>query len=133
MLTGDQNLVDLSYLVRWNIKDLKLFRFQLAEPEGTVREVAEAAMRASVAEDRSTRCDGCGPRRHRAERARADAGDPRRLSLGRRDPGRTRSRRPIRRKVVDEAFKDVSAAQQDADARSTGPRPRHSSYRARAG
>jgi len=50
MLTSDQNLVDLSYLVRWNIKDLKLFTFRLADPEGTVREVAEAAMRASVAE-----------------------------------------------------------------------------------
>ncbi len=51
MLTGDQNLVNLSYLVRWSIKDLKQFRFQLAEPEDTVREVAEAAMRASVAEE----------------------------------------------------------------------------------
>jgi membrane protease subunit HflK len=50
MLTGDQNLVDLSYLVRWNIKDLKLYTFQLAEPDETVKEVAEAAMRASVAE-----------------------------------------------------------------------------------
>ncbi len=50
MLTSDQNLVDLSYLVRWNIKDLKLFRFRLADPEETVREVAEAAMRASIAE-----------------------------------------------------------------------------------
>ena len=50
MLTSDQNLVDLSYLVRWNIKDLKLFTFRLADPEATVREVAEAAMRASIAE-----------------------------------------------------------------------------------
>jgi modulator of FtsH protease HflK len=50
MLTSDQNLVDLSYLVRWNINDLQLFTFQLADPEQTVREVAEAAMRASVAE-----------------------------------------------------------------------------------
>jgi membrane protease subunit HflK len=51
MLTSDQNLVDLSYLVRWNIKDLKQFRFALAEPESTVREVGEAAMRASVGEE----------------------------------------------------------------------------------
>ena len=50
MLTSDQNLVDLSYLVRWNIKDLKLYTFRLADPDQTVREVAEAAMRASVAE-----------------------------------------------------------------------------------
>jgi membrane protease subunit HflK len=50
MLTSDQNLVDISYLVRWNIKNLKLYKFQLADPEDTVKEVAEAAMRASIAE-----------------------------------------------------------------------------------
>ncbi len=50
MLTSDRNLVDLSYLVRWQIKDLKQFRFRLDDPEGTVKEVAEAAMRATVAE-----------------------------------------------------------------------------------
>jgi membrane protease subunit HflK len=50
MLTSDQSLVDLSYLVRWNIKNLKLYKFQLEKPADTVKEVAEAAMRASVAE-----------------------------------------------------------------------------------
>jgi membrane protease subunit HflK len=50
MLTSDQNLIDLSYLVRWSIKDLKLYNYQLADPDETVREVAEAAMRASIAE-----------------------------------------------------------------------------------
>jgi len=50
ILTGDQNLVDLSYIVRWNIKNLEQFKFRLAEPEETVNEVAEAAMRATVAE-----------------------------------------------------------------------------------
>ena len=50
MVTGDQNLVDLSYLVRWNVKNLKLYDFQLKDPDATVREVAEAAMRATVAE-----------------------------------------------------------------------------------
>lgn len=50
MLTSDKSLVDLSYLVRWNIKDLKNYTFRLADPEQTVREVAEAAMRASIAQ-----------------------------------------------------------------------------------
>lgn len=50
MLTGDQNLVDLSYIVRWNIKDLKQYTFQIENPDETVTEVAEAAMRASIAE-----------------------------------------------------------------------------------
>ncbi|MEZ5681581.1 MAG: protease modulator HflK [Erythrobacter sp.] len=50
ILTGDQNLVDLSYIVRWNIADLEDFKFRLVAPEETVNEVAEAAMRAAVAE-----------------------------------------------------------------------------------
>jgi modulator of FtsH protease HflK len=50
MLTSDKNLVDLSYLVRWSIKDLRLYKFRLEDPDKTVREVAEAAMRATVAE-----------------------------------------------------------------------------------
>ncbi|WP_132389560.1 protease modulator HflK [Novosphingobium sp. PhB165] len=48
MLTADKNLVDLSYQVRWNIKDLKDYSFRLTDPKDTVREVAEAAMRASI-------------------------------------------------------------------------------------
>lgn len=50
ILTGDRNLVDLSYSVRWNINDLSLFHFQLEDPIETVREAAETAMRSSVAE-----------------------------------------------------------------------------------
>lgn len=50
VLTSDQNLIDLSYQVRWRIKDLKLFTFATVDPQRTVKEVAEAAMRASVAE-----------------------------------------------------------------------------------
>ena len=50
ILTGDQNLVDLSYIVRWNIKDLADFKFRVVDPEETVNDAAEAAMRASVAE-----------------------------------------------------------------------------------
>ena len=50
ILTGDQNLVDLSYIVRWNIKDLADFKFEVVDPIETVAEAAEAAMRASVAE-----------------------------------------------------------------------------------
>ncbi|WP_171129991.1 FtsH protease activity modulator HflK [Sphingomonas sp. ID1715] len=48
MLTGDQNIVDLAYSVRWNISDPALFLFQLAEPEETIREVGESAMRAVI-------------------------------------------------------------------------------------
>lgn len=50
ILTSDRNLVDLSYQVRWQIKDLKQYTFELTDPDATIQEVAEAAMRASVAE-----------------------------------------------------------------------------------
>lgn len=50
ILTGDQNLVDLSYIVRWNIDELENYKFRIVDPEETVNEVAEAAMRAAVAE-----------------------------------------------------------------------------------
>ena len=50
ILTGDQNLVDLSYLVRWRVSDLVQYRFELEDPADTLQEVAEAAMRAAVAE-----------------------------------------------------------------------------------
>lgn len=50
VLTADQNLVNLTYQVRWNISDLVQYRFQMADPEGTLREIAEATMRSAVAE-----------------------------------------------------------------------------------
>lgn len=61
ILTADQNLVNLSYLMRWNISDLSLYRFQLADPDDTLREMGEAAMRAAVAEqDLDTVLSGTG-------------------------------------------------------------------------
>jgi membrane protease subunit HflK len=49
ILTGDQNVIDLAYSVRWNIKSPELFLFQINDPENTIKEVAESAMRAAVA------------------------------------------------------------------------------------
>jgi len=49
ILTGDQNVINLGYTVRWNIATPQDFVFQLADPEETVREVAESAMREAVA------------------------------------------------------------------------------------
>jgi modulator of FtsH protease HflK len=49
ILTGDQNVIDLAYSVRWNVKNPELYLFQIDDPEATIREVAESAMRAVVA------------------------------------------------------------------------------------
>ncbi len=49
VLTGDQNIIDLAYSVRWNISSPAQYEFQIADPEQTIAEVAESAMRAVVA------------------------------------------------------------------------------------
>ncbi|BAI95859.1 MULTISPECIES: FtsH protease activity modulator HflK [Sphingobium] len=49
VLTGDQNIIDLAYSVRWNIRSPELYLFQLSDPDSSVREVAESAMRSVVA------------------------------------------------------------------------------------
>jgi len=49
ILSGDQNIIDLAYSVRWRVRDPQLYLFQLKEPDETIREVAESAMRAVVA------------------------------------------------------------------------------------
>lgn len=113
MLTGDQNLVDLTYLVRWNIKDLKLYTFQLAEPDATVKEVAEAAMRQSIAEVSLNDAMGAG-------RASIEANVRERMQRildayrsGVKIQGVEIKKTDPPAKVVD-AFKEVLAAQQDA-------------------
>lgn len=49
MLTGDQNIVDLAYLVQWKVRSAADFVFQVRNPRDTVRDTAETAMRAVVA------------------------------------------------------------------------------------
>ena len=45
MLTGDENIVDVQFIVQYQIKDPKAFLFNIAEQEESVKNVAEAAMR----------------------------------------------------------------------------------------
>jgi membrane protease subunit HflK len=48
MLTGDENIVDVDFVVFWRIKDAKQYLFNIQNPEVTVKEVAESAMREVV-------------------------------------------------------------------------------------
>lgn len=113
MLTGDQNIIDIAYAVRWKIRDPEKFLFELAEPEDTIREVAESSMRAAIGS--VTLNAAIGPQRAQIAdlvRERAQeildsyrAGvDVLGVDIKQADPP----------KEVDEAFKDVSASQQDA-------------------
>lgn len=45
MLTGDENIVDINFQVVWNIASPENFLFNLADPDKTIRNVAESAMR----------------------------------------------------------------------------------------
>lgn len=113
MLTGDQNIINLAYTVRWKIKDPENFLYELSNPEKTVREVAESAMRTEIS--RATLNDVLGPQRAQiAEQVRErmqelldsyrSGVDVRGVDIKQADP-------PA---AIDGAFKDVSAAQQDA-------------------
>ncbi len=48
VLTGDQNIIDLDYSVRWSISDPELYEFQIVDQEKTIRDVADSAMRATI-------------------------------------------------------------------------------------
>ncbi len=45
MVTGDQNIIDIEFTVQWKIADAGMFLFNIRNPEGTVKVVAESAMR----------------------------------------------------------------------------------------
>jgi membrane protease subunit HflK len=48
MLTGDENIVDVDFVVFWRIRDAAEYLFNIQNPETTVKEVAESAMREIV-------------------------------------------------------------------------------------
>ncbi len=45
MLTGDENIIDIDFVVVWSVKDAKDFLFNVRDPEGTIKKVAESTMR----------------------------------------------------------------------------------------
>jgi membrane protease subunit HflK len=45
MVTGDQNIIDIEFTVQWKIANAGQFLFNIRNPEGTVKIVAESAMR----------------------------------------------------------------------------------------
>ena len=45
MLTGDQNIIDINFVVQWRIKNAANFLFNIRDPETTMKISAESAMR----------------------------------------------------------------------------------------
>jgi membrane protease subunit HflK len=113
MLTGDQNLLDLAYSVRWNIRSPELYLYQLAQPDETIREVAESAMRAVVSQ--VTLNDAMGDRR--AEIEAQVAQNMQRILDSYRSGVQVQGiaiKQADPPDAVNDAFKQVTAAQQDA-------------------
>lgn len=48
MLTGDQNIIDIDFVVQWRIKNAANYLFNLKDPETTVKAAAESAIREVV-------------------------------------------------------------------------------------
>jgi membrane protease subunit HflK len=113
MLTGDQNIIDIAYQVRWNIRDPEQFLYELAEPTDTIRQVAESAMRQIIAQ--VTLQDAIGNRRGEIEgrvqqemQQTLDAYQSGVLIQG------VAIRQADPPAAVNDAFKEVTAAQQEA-------------------
>jgi len=115
MLTGDQNMIDLAYSVRWNIRDPELYLYELADPDDTVAEVAESAMRAEIA--RVALNDAMGSQRSqiegRVQQRMQEILDGYRAGITVQGVAIKQADPPT---AVVEAFKSVSAAQQQAQA-----------------
>jgi len=51
MLTGDENIVDVNFTVFWVIKDAGAYLFNVENPQGAIKAVAESAMREIVGQN----------------------------------------------------------------------------------
>jgi modulator of FtsH protease HflK len=113
VLTGDRNIVDLAYSVRWDIRDPALYLFQLAQPDDTIKEIAESAMREVLSQ--FTLNDAIGAGRTRIEQ---QVQQRMQVVLNTYRSGVRIQGIAIKKAVppaeVIEAFKQVSAAQQTA-------------------
>jgi modulator of FtsH protease HflK len=113
MLTGDQNLLDIAYSVRWNIRTPELYLYQLSDPDETIKQVAESAMRAVVS--RVSLNDAIGDKRAEIETQVAET--MQRILDGYRSGIQVQGiaiKQADPPDAVNDAFKEVTAAQQDA-------------------
>ena len=52
MLTGDENIIDIDFVVLWRVQDAGKFLFAIRDPENTIKKVAESAMREIIGRTR---------------------------------------------------------------------------------
>ncbi len=125
MLTGDQNIIDIDYVVQWRISNARDFLFNIRDPEHdqTRSELDPRNRRPDAAREALA-----------TKRTESDRADPRRASSASWTTTRlacslptSRCRRSTANEVID-AFNDVQRARQDRSAsrgRSRGLSQRH--------
>jgi membrane protease subunit HflK len=113
MLTGDQNIIDIAYQVRWSIRNPEQFLYELEEPEDTIRQVAESAMRQVISQIslQDAMGVGRGDIQTRVQEEMQQTLDNYRSGINIRGVAIKQADPPA---AVNEAFKEVTAAQQQA-------------------
>src|SRR5262245_16277402 len=114
MLTGDQNIIKVAFSVQWQINDPEKFLFAIQDPRGTIKSVAESAMREVIGQTTFERA---------ITMSRGEiAPEVQKLMQGMLDKYGAGvlitqvALQPVEPPPqVDEAFRDVKAAEQDRD------------------
>ena len=113
ILTGDENILNVAYTVRWRVRDPQLYLFSLQDQDRTITEVAESAMRAVIATVRLDDAMGSGRNdiENRVQQLMQHVLD--RYQAGVKIEG-VSIRQSDPPEKVNDAFKAVLSAQQDA-------------------
>lgn len=114
VLTGDQNIINLGYSVRWKVSNPRQFAFQIADPEETIKQVAESAMRGVIANVDLNEAMGPGRRaiEQQVQLRMQEILDSYGAGVGIQGVAIKQADPPTE---VLNAFKEVTAAQQDAN------------------
>ena len=116
MLTGDENIVDISFTVRWQVKPdgAADYLFNVEDPERTVRAIAESAMREVVGESniQALLTTGRGDVQSRVKALMQTALDEYKTGINVTEVQLQNSNPPS---AVIDAFRDVQAAQADQE------------------
>lgn len=114
MLTGDENVVDIDFVVFWKVADAEKFLFEVSDVDGTVKAVAESAMREAVGQAKidSIQTEGRAEVQDKVRKVMQE-------TLDYYKAGVTITRVALRKvdppsQVID-AFRDVQAARADQD------------------
>ena len=112
MLTGDENIVDITFQVIWNVRDPTEFLFNLSDPTSTIQAVAESAMREVVSRSELSPILSRDRGIISQEVQQLIQADARRVRLGRAHRARELRQGRSASEVID-AFREVQAARQE--------------------